>query len=53
MHDTYPRAIALATSGIDLDALVTARFPLTDAAAAFTAAAARHGDKTVVEVSPG
>ena len=53
MHDTYPRAIALATSGVDLDALVTARFPLPDVAAAFTAAAARQGDKTVVEVSRG
>jgi L-iditol 2-dehydrogenase len=53
MHDTYPRAIALATSGIDLDALVTARFPLADAAAAFAAAADRRGDKTVVEVSGG
>jgi L-iditol 2-dehydrogenase len=53
MHDTYPRAIALATSGIDLDALVTARFPLTDVAAAFTAAAERQGDKTVVEISGG
>ena len=51
MHDTYPRAIALATSGIDLDALVTARFPLSDAAAAFQAAADRIGDKTVVAVS--
>jgi len=53
MHDTYPRAIALATSGIDLDELVTARFPLADAVAAFAAAAARRGDKTVVEVSGG
>jgi L-iditol 2-dehydrogenase len=53
MHDTYPRAIALATSGIDLDALVTARFPLADAAAAFQAAADRTGDKTVVAVSRG
>ena len=53
MHDTYPPAIALATSGIDLDELVTARFPLADATAAFAAAAARHGDKTVVEVSRG
>ena len=51
MHDTYPRAIALATSGIDLDALVTARFPLAEAAAAFRAAADRRGDKIVVEVT--
>jgi L-iditol 2-dehydrogenase len=53
MHDTYPRAIALATSGVDLDALVTARFPLAEATSAFTAAADRRGDKTVVEVSDG
>jgi L-iditol 2-dehydrogenase len=53
MHETYPRAIALATSGLDLDGLVSKRFPLSDAAAAFTAAADRQGDKTVVEVSPG
>jgi L-iditol 2-dehydrogenase len=51
MHDTYPRAIALATSGIDLDALVTTRFPLADAVAAFESAAVRTGDKTVVAVS--
>jgi L-iditol 2-dehydrogenase len=53
MHDTYPRAIALATSGIDLDALVTARYPLTDVVAAFESAAVRTGDKTVVAVSGG
>jgi L-iditol 2-dehydrogenase len=51
MHNTYERAIDLATSGIDLDPLVSARFPLGDAAAAFEAAAARRGDKTVVRVS--
>ncbi|NUR09146.1 MAG: alcohol dehydrogenase catalytic domain-containing protein [Nocardioidaceae bacterium] len=51
MHETYGRAIALATSGLDLDGLVTARFPLTDAADGFTAAAERAGDKTVVAVS--
>lgn len=53
MHDTYPRAIELATSGIDLDALVTDRFPLTDAPRAFAHAVARTGDKTVIVLSAG
>jgi L-iditol 2-dehydrogenase len=51
MNDTYPRAIELASTAIDLDLLVTDRYPLTDAAKAFTAAAERHGDKVVVTVS--
>jgi L-iditol 2-dehydrogenase len=51
MHETYEQAIALATSGIDLDRLVSERFGLAEAADAFEAAAARKGDKTVVEVS--
>lgn len=51
MHETYHQAIELATSGVDLDALVTARFDLASAADAFEAAAARTGDKTVVVVS--
>jgi L-iditol 2-dehydrogenase len=53
MHETYPLAIALATAGLDLDTLVSARYPLEDAAAAFTAAVARTGDKVVVDVSSG
>lgn len=53
MHDTYPRAIELATSGIDLDALVSDRFPLADAPRAFTHAVARTGDKTIIVVSDG
>lgn len=52
MHETYPLAIDLATHGLDLDSLVTARYPLDHAAAAFTAAVARTGDKVVIEVSP-
>ncbi|KQY06695.1 alcohol dehydrogenase [Mycobacterium sp. Root135] len=52
MNDTYPRAIALAGDGIDLDLLVTERHPLTEAAKAFRSAAERHGDKVVVSVSP-
>ncbi|HEX2893229.1 MAG TPA: alcohol dehydrogenase catalytic domain-containing protein [Marmoricola sp.] len=51
MHETYPRAIRYATSGLDLEALVTASFPLADAAAAFVSAARREGDKTVIRVS--
>lgn len=50
MHDTYPDALALAEAGLDLDALVTARYPLERAAEAFTAAAERTGDKTVVQL---
>jgi L-iditol 2-dehydrogenase len=51
MHGTYDRAIALATSGIDLDALVTARYPLAEATDAFEVAASRIGDKVMVTVS--
>ncbi|MDF2825457.1 MAG: gutB 2 [Mycobacterium sp.] len=50
MNDTYPRAIALADGTIDLDALVTRRHRLADAAAAFADAAGRQGDKVVVTV---
>jgi len=51
MKDTYPRAIALAAGGVDLDSLVTQRYPLSDVAKAFTVAAERGGDKVVVAVS--
>lgn len=51
MHDTYPRAIRYAASGLGLEALVTASFALADAGAAFASAARREGDKTVVRVS--
>lgn len=50
MHDTYARAIDLATTGLDLDPLVSDRFPLAEAPQAFAHAAARTGDKTVVVV---
>jgi L-iditol 2-dehydrogenase len=50
MNDTYRRAIILATTAIDLDALVSDRYPLTAAPAAFAAAALRSGDKIVVRV---
>lgn len=53
MHGTYPEAIHLATSGIDLDGLVSDRFPLDRAAAAFEHAVRRTGDKTVVAVGSG
>lgn len=51
MNDTYPRAIELATSAVDLDVLVTQRYPLAEAAKAFTVAGERHGLKVVVAVS--
>ena len=51
MNGTYPRAIELATSGVDLGSLVTQRHPLVEAAKAFSVAAERHGDKVMVTVS--
>jgi L-iditol 2-dehydrogenase len=51
MHDTYPQAIELATTGIDLDDLVSDRFPLERSAEAFEHAVGRSGDKTVITVS--
>jgi L-iditol 2-dehydrogenase len=51
MHDSYDRALRLVGAGLDLDGLVTARYPLEQAAQAFVTAAERHGDKTVIEVS--
>jgi L-iditol 2-dehydrogenase len=50
MNAVYPRAIELVERGlVDLDGLVTHRFPLTRVDEAFTAAAARAGLKVVVE----
>ena len=51
MNDTYPRAMELAVTAIDLDLLVTDRYPLVDAGKAFSAATERHGGKVVVTVS--
>jgi len=51
MHDTYGQAIELATTGIDLDDLVSDRFPLERSAEAFEHAAGRTGDKTIIVVS--
>jgi len=51
MHETYPEAIRLATSGIDLDDLVSDRYPLESSGDAFEHAVRRTGDKTVITVS--
>jgi L-iditol 2-dehydrogenase len=51
MKDAYPRAISLVERGVvELDALVTHRFPLADTPVAFDFAARREGLKTVVLV---
>ena len=50
MNDTYPRAIALAASGVvDLGVLVSHGMPLTGTADAFGTAARREGLKVIVE----
>jgi L-iditol 2-dehydrogenase len=50
MKHVYPRAIALAQSGrVDLRSLVSHRFPLAEAAAAFELAASRQSLKVIVE----
>jgi L-iditol 2-dehydrogenase len=47
--NTLPRAIRLVQRGlVELDPLVTHRFPLTQVSAAFTTASARTGLKTIV-----
>jgi L-iditol 2-dehydrogenase len=51
MHETYPEAIRLATSGIDLDDLVSDSYPLESSGDAFEHAVRRTGDKTVITVS--
>lgn len=49
MGEVYPRAIALATSGrLDLRTLLTATFPLDQAARAVDAAVAREGHKVII-----
>jgi len=51
MKDVYPRAIALVQRGlVDVESLVTARYPIERADEAFAAAVKRVGLKTVVEI---
>jgi L-iditol 2-dehydrogenase len=50
MNEVYPRAIGMAAAGkVELDALVTDRFPLEKAPEAFSAAARRDGLKIIIE----
>jgi L-iditol 2-dehydrogenase len=52
MNEVYPRAIALAVTGkVDLDSLVTDKFPLATAAEALSVAAQRDGLKVIIEPS--
>lgn len=52
--DAYARGISLAVRGaIDLSWLTSRRFPLADAVTAFEVAAAREGNKVVIDVTPG
>jgi L-iditol 2-dehydrogenase len=52
MKHTYPRAISLVQQGmIDIQSLITRRFPLAEASAAFSEAEQRSGLKTVIEIS--
>ncbi len=51
MKNTYPRAIQLVQKGmIDVRSLVTHRFPLEQAGAAFKVAVRREGIKVIVEI---
>ena len=50
MKEVYPRALRLAEAGaVDLQTIVTHRFPLDRAPEAFAVAAEREGLKVVVE----
>ncbi len=51
MGDVYARAVSLVDHGrVDLDSLVTHRYPLAEAARAFDDAASRVGVKTLVDI---
>jgi L-iditol 2-dehydrogenase len=51
MKHTYPRAIRLVERGlVDVQSLVTHRFPLSEFERAFSAAARREGVKVIIEV---
>jgi len=53
MKDVYPRAIALVQRGlVDVESLITDRYPLAETAQAFKTAVARQGLKVTVAVSP-
>ncbi len=53
MKEMYPRTIALVQRGlVDVRSLVTATFPLEEAATAFATGAARGGLKVIVEPNP-
>jgi L-iditol 2-dehydrogenase len=50
MNEVYPRALGLASRGVvDLDSLVSGRFPLGEVASAFSEGARRTGLKVIVE----
>ena len=51
MKHTYPRAIELVSKGlVDVNSIVTHRFPLVEASDAFRVAARREGLKIIIEV---
>jgi L-iditol 2-dehydrogenase len=53
MNEVYPRAIGLAASGrVELDSLVSDRFPLVKAPEAVSVAARREGLKVLIEPDP-
>jgi L-iditol 2-dehydrogenase len=54
MNDVYPRVTGLVASGrVDADSLVSDRYPIAEAALAFTVAARREGLKVIIEPGAG